>query len=160
MVCGIYIYHYQCILQRLIIYFMFYVSLCHSAAASRHIFHEVVNNYFPILQKYLYVAACWWPGHGACHSSCCLHFLTLFSGCAGPVRLTRCSISLLEEWFIHSSSATHLAWHTPVSTRPGPVHSSQQSGTTSPSSADIEAVPRYLGDGGRGSSIKYRVFLV
>ena len=49
MVCGIYIYHHQCILQRLIIYFMFYVSLCHSAAASRRIFHEVVNNYFAIL---------------------------------------------------------------------------------------------------------------
>ena len=85
-------------------------------------------------------AACRWPGHGACHSSCCLHFLTLFSGCAAA--LVRCgshdaqSVYWKSGLFI-AAAATHLAWHAPVSTRPGPVRT-QQSGTTSLSPADIE----------------------
>ena len=85
-------------------------------------------------------AACRWPGHGACHSSCCLHFLTLFSGCAAA--LVRCgshdaqSVYWKSGLFI-AAAATHLAWHAPVSTRPGPVRT-QRSGTTSLSPADIE----------------------
>ena len=143
MVCGIYIHHHQCILQRLIDMFYVYVSMCHSAAASRRIFHEVVNNYFPILQKYCDV--CGLPVAGTRR----VPLVVLFAF-SHPVQWLRCCAAALVRCGSHdaqsvywksglfiAAAATHLAWHAPVSTRPGPVRT-QQSGTTSLSPADIE----------------------
>ena len=117
--------------------------MCHSEAASRRIFHEVVNNYFPILQKYCDV--CGLPVAGTRR----VPLVVLFAF-SHPVQWLRCCAAALVRCGSHdaqsvywksglfiAAAATHLAWHAPVSTRPGPVRT-QQSGTTSLSPADIE----------------------